>query len=162
MEYSNGGRPAPRRDRGFYADSLAAVFPDPTGKANSRIASEGAAVWFCLSFARAAISCVAGRSLAGRCAMLCQADGLAFPVLIRLPVEVDGKPNLMGLPWRPEPPPRIAPVYPRGACREMAAAPPLALGIEAEWRKRAMGVVPAQPKARPEGQRPSLPFLLPY
>lgn len=28
-----------------------------------------------------------------------------------------------------------------------------ALAIEAEWRKRAAGVVPAQPKARPEGQR---------
>ena len=41
-----------------------------------------------------------------------------------------------------------------GACREMAAAAALALGIEAEWRKRAMGVVPAQQKARPEGQRP--------
>ena len=29
----------------------------------------------------------------------------------------------------------------------------LALPIEAEWRKHAAGVVPAQPKARPEGQR---------
>jgi hypothetical protein len=29
-----------------------------------------------------------------------------------------------------------------------------ALAIEAEWRKRAASVVPAQPKARPEGQRP--------
>ena len=29
-----------------------------------------------------------------------------------------------------------------------------ALAIEAEWRKHAAGVVPAQPKARPEGQRP--------
>jgi hypothetical protein len=29
-----------------------------------------------------------------------------------------------------------------------------ALAIEAEWRKNAAGVVPAQPKARPEGQRP--------
>jgi hypothetical protein len=28
------------------------------------------------------------------------------------------------------------------------------LAIEAEWRKHAAGVVPAQPKARPEGQRP--------
>src|SRR5713226_743120 len=28
-----------------------------------------------------------------------------------------------------------------------------ALAIEAEWRKHAAGVVPAQPKARPEGQR---------
>lgn len=28
----------------------------------------------------------------------------------------------------------------------------LALAIEAEWRKRAAGVVPAQPKAQPEGQ----------
>ena len=27
--------------------------------------------------------------------------------------------------------------------------------IEAEWRKRAAGVVPAQPKARPEGRHPS-------
>ncbi len=30
---------------------------------------------------------------------------------------------------------------------------PFALAIEAVWRKRAVGVVPAQPKARPEGQR---------
>ena len=29
-----------------------------------------------------------------------------------------------------------------------------ALAIEAEWRKHATGVVPAQPKARPEGERP--------
>ena len=29
-----------------------------------------------------------------------------------------------------------------------------ALAIEAEWRKHAAGVVLAQPKARPEGQRP--------
>lgn len=34
------------------------------------------------------------------------------------------------------------------------AAAFLALAIEAEWRKHAAGVVPAQPKARPEGQRP--------
>lgn len=40
----------------------------------------------------------------------------------------------------------------RGA-REMTAAARLHYGIEAEWRKRAIGVVPAQPKARPEGQR---------
>lgn len=44
--------------------------------------------------------------------------------------------------------------------------PPLfALAIEAEWRKRALGVVPAQPKARPEGQRHRLivtePDLIP-
>lgn len=31
-----------------------------------------------------------------------------------------------------------------------------ALAMEAEWRKRANGVVPAQPTARPEGQRPTL------
>ena len=31
--------------------------------------------------------------------------------------------------------------------------PPLALAIEAEWRKRAAGVVPAQPRERPEGKR---------
>ncbi|WP_315053396.1 HNH endonuclease [Nitrobacter sp.] len=30
---------------------------------------------------------------------------------------------------------------------------PSRYGIEAEWRKRALGVVPAQPKARPGGQR---------
>lgn len=41
---------------------------------------------------------------------------------------------------------------PGRASRKMAAAI-LALAIEAEWRKRAAGVVPAQPKARPEGQR---------
>ena len=34
--------------------------------------------------------------------------------------------------------------------------PPLRYGIEAEWRKRGEGVVPAQPKARPGGQRPIL------
>lgn len=34
--------------------------------------------------------------------------------------------------------------------------PPLRYGIEAEWRKRALGVVPAQPKARPGGQRQPL------
>jgi len=39
------------------------------------------------------------------------------------------------------------------ASREMTTAA-TALAIEAEWRKRAAGVVPAQPKARPEGQRP--------
>jgi len=43
----------------------------------------------------------------------------------------------------------------RASC-DMAAAV-LALAIEAEWRKRAEGVIPAQPKARPEGQRPILP-----
>ena len=32
--------------------------------------------------------------------------------------------------------------------------PLFALAIEAEWRKRAAGVVPAQPKARPEGRHP--------
>ncbi|MFN4205347.1 MAG: hypothetical protein ACK4HG_03055 [Agrobacterium albertimagni] len=37
--------------------------------------------------------------------------------------------------------------------REITAAARLRYGIEAEWRKRAIGVVPAQPKARPEGQR---------
>jgi hypothetical protein len=37
----------------------------------------------------------------------------------------------------------------------MAAAGAFLLAIEAEWRKQAAGVVPAQPKARPEGQRPS-------
>lgn len=38
----------------------------------------------------------------------------------------------------------------------LARWPPpfLALAIEAEWRKRAIGVVPAQPKARSKGQRP--------
>jgi hypothetical protein len=34
----------------------------------------------------------------------------------------------------------------------------LALAIEAEWRKHVAGVVPAQPKARPEGQRPEQPL----
>jgi len=34
----------------------------------------------------------------------------------------------------------------------------LALAIEAEWRKQVAGVVPAQPKARPEGQRPEYQF----
>jgi uncharacterized protein (DUF1778 family) len=32
-------------------------------------------------------------------------------------------------------------------------SPPLALAIEAEWRKHVAGVVPAQPKAQPEGKR---------
>lgn len=38
--------------------------------------------------------------------------------------------------------------------------PLFALAIEAEWRKRAVSVVPAQPKARLEGQRPALSKLL--
>src|SRR5713226_618282 len=38
----------------------------------------------------------------------------------------------------------------------------LALAIEAEWRKHAAGVVPAQPKARPEGQRPIGTPLAPH
>lgn len=33
---------------------------------------------------------------------------------------------------------------------------PFALAIEVEWRKRAISVVPAQPKARPEGQHQAL------
>lgn len=48
---------------------------------------------------------------------------------------------------------RASPIW---GAREMTAAAPLRYGIEAEWRKRAMGVVPAQPKARPEGQRRKL------
>ena len=40
----------------------------------------------------------------------------------------------------------------RRAWREMATA--AAFLLEAEWRKHAAGVVPAQPKERPEGQRP--------
>jgi hypothetical protein len=55
--------------------------------------------------------------------MLCQVDGSSFPALIRLPVEADGEPNLMGLPQRPGSTSRIATVYPGGACREMAVAP---------------------------------------
>ncbi|WP_298497948.1 hypothetical protein [uncultured Maritimibacter sp.] len=122
VEYGNGGRPAPRRNRGLSAGSLAAVFPDPTDKAGSPYRQQGPAVWSRLIFAGAAVSGVAGRSLAGRCAMLGQVDGLGFPALIRLPVGVDGKPNLMGLPGRSGSTARIAPVYPGGACREMAAA----------------------------------------
>ena len=39
--------------------------------------------------------------------------------------------------------------------------PPLfALAIEAEWRKRALRVVPAKPKARPVGQRLDFYFIL--
>lgn len=48
-----------------------------------------------------------------------------------------------------------------GLGSEMAAAA-LALGIEAEGRKRAFGVVPAQPKARPSGQRPILSYAPSY
>ena len=80
----------------------AAVFPDPTGKASSPIASGGVRAWSRLTFAGAAVSGVAGRSLAGRCAMPQPSGWSSFPALIRLPVEADGKPNLvMGLPWRP-------------------------------------------------------------
>jgi len=43
------------------------------------VASVGLRVWFRLTFADAAVSGLAGRSLAGRCAMLGQADDLAFP-----------------------------------------------------------------------------------
>lgn len=38
----------------------------------------------------------------------------------------------------------------------------LVLGIEAEWRKRAEGVVPAQPKTRPEGQRHQTASVIAY
>jgi len=115
-------------------------------------------VWPRLTFAGAAVSGVAGRSLAGRCAVALQADGPSFPASIRLPVEADGKPNLMGLPWRPRPAPELPRstgwVFPRnGRCR------PPRYGIEAEWRKRALGVVPARPKARPVGQRHHLSHI---
>ena len=75
------------------------------------VASVGLRVWSRLTFAGAAVSGVAGvagRSLAGRCAMLGRADGSSFPALIRLPVGVDGKPNLMGLPGRPRRKPETA------------------------------------------------------
>lgn len=42
---------------------------------------------------------------------------------------------------------------PWGVMRDGRRCRFLALAIEAEWRKRAAGVVPAQPKARPGGQR---------
>ena len=42
----------------------------------------------------------------------------------------------------------------KGFARDGRSRRLLALAIEAEWRKHAAGVVPAQPKARPEGQRP--------
>ncbi|GEM_PF-5392335 len=89
------------------------------------VASVGLRVWSRLTFAGAAVSGVAGRSLAGRCAIRARWMVWAFRALIRLPVEVNGKPNLMGLPRRPGSTPRIAPVYPCGAYREMDAAAPL-------------------------------------
>lgn len=83
------------------------------------------------------------------------------PAPIRLPVEPGTRPNrVMVLPWRPGLT-YLTATEPHEACREITAAV-LALGIEAEWRKRALGVVPAQPKARPEGQRPSFPYHAPY
>ena len=42
----------------------------------------------------------------------------------------------------------------KGLARDGRSRRLFALAIEAEWRKHAAGVVPAQPKARPEGQRP--------
>ncbi|WP_155983401.1 hypothetical protein [Nitratireductor aquibiodomus] len=64
--------------------------------------------------------------------------------LIRLPVEVErGKPNLVVvLPWRLGPAPRIA-LFNRVGLAAKWPPPPLRYGIEAEWRKRAEGVVPA-------------------
>lgn len=118
-------------------------------------------MWSRLTFAGAAVFGVAGRSLAGRCAMLGQVDGLGFP---------GADPPAVWSGWKAEPhgpaggdqggSPRLACSIAWGLPRNGPAA--IALGIEAEWRKRAKGVVPAQPKARPEGQRPSLSFLLPY
>src|SRR6266576_3606768 len=40
-----------------------------------------------------------------------------------------------------------------GARARWPQPPPSCVSDEAEWRKHAAGVVPAQPKARPEGQR---------
>jgi hypothetical protein len=42
----------------------------------------------------------------------------------------------------------------KGLARDGRSRRLFALAIEAEWRKRAASVVPAQPKAQPEGQRP--------
>jgi hypothetical protein len=42
----------------------------------------------------------------------------------------------------------------KGLARDGRSRRHFRLAIEAEWRKHAAGVVPAQPKARPEGQRP--------
>jgi hypothetical protein len=42
----------------------------------------------------------------------------------------------------------------KGLARDGRSRRLFALAIEAEWRKRAASVVPAQPKARPEGRRP--------
>ena len=44
----------------------------------------------------------------------------------------------------------------KGLARDGRSRRLFALAIEAEWRKRAASVVPAQPKAQPEGQRPHL------
>lgn len=65
------------------------------------VASVGLRVWSRLTFADAAVSGLAGRSLAGRCAMLGQADDLGFPGADLPAFGVDGKPNLLGLPGRP-------------------------------------------------------------
>ncbi|MDQ0393512.1 hypothetical protein J3R73_003304 [Labrys monachus] len=55
--------------------------------------------------------------------------------------------------WCHEPTPTGCRSPGRG-CSGGRRRPLFALAIEAEWRKRAIGVVPALPKARPEGQRP--------
>ena len=50
----------------------------------------------------------------------------------------------------------------KGLARDGRSRCLLALAIGAEWRKHAAGVVPAQPKARPEGQRPIGTPLAPH
>jgi hypothetical protein len=50
----------------------------------------------------------------------------------------------------------------KGLARDGRSRRLFALAIEAEWRKQAAGVVPAQPKARPEGQRPIGTPLAPH
>lgn len=73
---------------------------------------------------------------------------LPAPVYASLPhSSVAARSSLASMPWR-----LVAPH--RKPCRCGAFAkwpPPIASVIEAEWRKRAVGVVPAQPNERPEG-----------
>jgi hypothetical protein len=73
----------------------------------------------------------------------CSVSGSAPGVMVPQRVYVDAMATKPAL-WTPRR---------GGASGEMTAGTFVALVVEAEWRKRAEGVVPAQPRARPEGQR---------
>ncbi|MCR4269474.1 hypothetical protein [Nitratireductor sp. ZSWI3] len=102
VEYGNGDRRAPRRDRGLYSMGCAgAAFPNPTGKTNSPLASGDLRAWSRLTFGGAAKSGMAEEDRPrGAAPCLGQADDPSFPALIRLPVEANGRLDLvMILPW---------------------------------------------------------------